>query len=84
MSIPRCPGITIIGALLLAGCAVTETPLPAGHPCEDPRPQVCTMNYEPVCGYTAEGTAETFSNSCSACSNPQVVVYQGDKCAAED
>jgi hypothetical protein len=25
--------------------------------CEEPRPQVCTMDYRPVCGTLAEGSA---------------------------
>jgi hypothetical protein len=42
----------ILGILMLGACATSEVAkplLPAGATvCEDPRPQVCTMDYRPV------------------------------------
>ena len=41
--------------------------------CTDPRPEICTQNYAPVCGVHADGSRSTYSNGCTACSNPEVV-----------
>ena len=83
MYVSRPAVLALACAALLVGCTVKETPLPSGQPCEDPRPEICTMNYEPVCGFTAEGNSETHSNACSACSDPKVIGYQEGSCAAE-
>jgi len=40
-------------------------------------PEVCATIYEPVCGYPLE---ETFSNSCFACQNPEIVYWINGKC----
>lgn len=40
--------------------------------CEEPRPQVCTMQYDPVCGLTGNNQYKTYSNACSACSDVSV------------
>lgn len=47
--------------------------------CEDPRPEVCTMDYRPVCGY-AESGHKTYSNACTACSDIAVVGYTDGEC----
>lgn len=41
--------------------------------CTEPRPEICTMNYAPVCGVHEDGSRSTYSNACSACSNAEVV-----------
>ena len=41
------------------------------HRCPSPRPEVCTMDYNPVCAAIGDET-QTFSNGCSACSNKKV------------
>jgi hypothetical protein len=52
--------------------------------CTDPRPQVCTMQYDPVCGRIGEGDAsewKTYASDCSACGDPQVSAYRpGGEC----
>jgi hypothetical protein len=51
--------------------------------CTDPRPQVCTMEYAPVCATRDTGVRcitapcpsseqKTFSTACTACSDPKV------------
>ncbi len=48
--------------------------------CTDPRPQVCTMDYRPVCGERTDGSRKTYSNGCTACSDQQVIGYVEGEC----
>jgi hypothetical protein len=48
--------------------------------CEDPRPEMCTMDFQPVCGIDQNGAKSTFSNGCGACSNADVVQYLPGDC----
>jgi alkaline phosphatase D len=48
--------------------------------CTDPRPQICTMDYRPVCGMKSDGSQATYSNGCGACSDPEVVEYIEGEC----
>jgi len=55
--------------------------------CKEPRPEVCTMDYTPVCGLQRDNGVEqwkTYSNACSACSDSTVIAYVKDACAASD
>lgn len=49
--------------------------------CEDPRPQICTMIYDPVCGITKDGTRKTHASGCSACSHAEIISYEKGECA---
>ncbi len=48
--------------------------------CTDPRPQVCTMDYRPVCGEQSNGSFKTYSNGCTACSDQAVIGYVEGEC----
>ncbi len=77
----------VVVLLLLAGCAATaEVKSNCGEEaltvCPEPRPQMCTMDYRPVCAELKDGSRKTFSNGCTACSNPAVVGYRDGECAA--
>lgn len=48
--------------------------------CGEKRPEICTMEYVPVCSELADGSLKTFSNGCSACSDQNVVRYQDNAC----
>jgi len=48
--------------------------------CTDPRPQVCTMDYRPVCGERKDGSRKTYSNGCTACSDHEVIGYIEGEC----
>ena len=61
--------------------------------CTEPRPQVCTAQYVPVCATRDTGVRcvttpcpsteqKTMGNSCSACSDPKVVSYVKGECPA--
>lgn len=75
-------------ALLTTGC---KSPAPIDElttTCTDPRPQVCTFQYNPVCALEP-GTAKnnwqwkTHGNGCSACSQPAVLGYKQGECGEE-
>ena len=48
--------------------------------CVNPRPEVCTMEYDPVCAVLADGGNATRSNACSACADAAVVSYRPGAC----
>jgi len=84
-------GFTVVAMwlALAAGCATAppaaerggETYADALTPCEAPRPEVCTMHYDPVCGTQQGGGRKTYSNACFACSNSDVMGYSEGACA---
>ena len=60
-------------------CAVAATALLAacaGQPevssCPEPRPQVCTMEYNPTCAVLLDGNRKEYSSPCNACADDQV------------
>ena len=91
--------------LLLAACAqapVASTPPSTDPPkqenksvaCTDPRPQVCTQIYAPVCATRDTGVRcikapcpseeqVTKSSSCNACSDPKVISYVQGECPSK-
>lgn len=82
---------------LLNGCqSPAQAPEPAPEQlvetqCQDPRPEVCTFQYQPVCALVDTGTRcvttpcpasewKTMSNACTACSNLDVMAYREGAC----
>lgn len=64
-----CPGECINGACIKLVGIETEEPIPVeAHICteEEKEAEICTMGYEPVCGYS-NGKWETYGNACGAC-----------------
>lgn len=64
--------------------------------CQDPRPEMCMQLYDPACGYWHEGPVckpgvpcpaiaiiknKTYSNSCTACSDPKVKGFKKGACS---
>jgi len=49
--------------------------------CLDPRPELCTLEFRPVCAVMVDGHREEFSNGCSACSNPDVSGWTAGTCS---
>lgn len=41
--------------------------------CQNPRPQICTLDYRPVCGQSANGETNTYANACMACGDASVI-----------
>lgn len=48
--------------------------------CVSPKPEVCTKEYKPVCGFEADGNYKTFSNACMACSVAEINAYDDGAC----
>lgn len=48
--------------------------------CPQERPQMCTMDYMPACGYKSATEFKTYSNACGACADTQVVAVQAGEC----
>ena len=71
-------------AATLPGCQATPNPGEVGATdviaCPQERPEVCTQQYDPVCGVTAPGEHQTYSNACSACADDRVGGYLPGPC----
>lgn len=89
----------ILAALLVLGpgCGVAVEPPREFQNltrCEEPRPEACTYDYEPVCGLirTVRVCPEapchdrlewrTFSNACTACADERVESWKPGACPA--
>jgi hypothetical protein len=48
--------------------------------CTEPRPQICTMDYQPVCAKLEDGTFKTYSNGCTACADTVVIGHREGVC----
>lgn len=48
--------------------------------CMDPRPEVCTMEYDPVCATLADRSNATYPNACGACADAAVVSHRSGAC----
>ena len=69
---------------LQSGCATTTAePEPEATTlnfCPEPRPEMCTQDYRPVCAQLSDGTWQEYSNGCNACSDENAVSYKEGKC----
>jgi hypothetical protein len=73
----------VIAVLLLSACTLNKVSqeLQAGSaPCNESRPEMCTMDYNPVCGSLPDGLFKTYSNACTACTDPNVNSYYPGEC----
>ena len=72
--------------LTLLGACAANTDEPGGQgaqqleACREPRAQVCTMQYDPVCAVLPGGERKEYSNACTACSDERVETYQPGPC----
>ena len=88
--------IFLCGLVLLVSCAthrVDQIPLDAVQ-CTEPRPEICTMDYTPVCATRDNGTrcattpcesteTATYANACSACADPAVMYHLPAACESQ-
>ena len=59
-------------ATSLLGCKQENVLPDSALVCEEPRPEMCTMDYRPACGTQSSDQKKTYSNACTACSDPNV------------
>ena len=74
---------TLVLVLLLGGCSASgpaRLGTTAEQACMEPRPQVCTMDYRPVCASLATGERKTYANACGACADSAVVSWHEGEC----
>ncbi len=48
--------------------------------CSEKRPEMCAMQFDPVCAVKIDGSLKTYSNGCVACSDKQVKKYRKGSC----
>jgi hypothetical protein len=48
--------------------------------CEEPRPKICTREYNPVCATLRDGSTVTGATGCTSCSDPDVMGYKKGAC----
>ena len=70
---------------LVSACAVYSEKSPRSSVseqavCEDPRPQICTSEYNPVCASYKDGSKKTASTGCTACSDYEVAGHMKGAC----
>ncbi|QFU74534.1 hypothetical protein EY643_02065 [Halioglobus maricola] len=65
--------------LVLAGCQTQPIPSLVTQ-CSGERPQVCTMEYNPVCADLVGGGKKTYASGCNACADDAVSGYLGGEC----
>ena len=68
--------------MVLAACRAMQ-PTSPDIQCHDPRPQVCTMEYDPVCATLHKGGSKQYSSGCNACADDAVASYLPDPCPSE-
>jgi hypothetical protein len=69
---------------LVGGCGNGTYQPPMGaelhNTCPNERPEVCTMEYAPVCAFLEKDQRKEYSNYCNACSDVQVKSYIAGPC----
>lgn len=75
---------TIPLVVVLSSCGINQQPTPSMvTQCEVPRPQVCTMEYAPVCANLVAGGTKEHSSGCNACANDAVSGYLPGPCPVD-
>jgi len=76
-------------SLLTASCATSDKTMEEKHKepgamdliiCTEPRPQICTREYDPVCATLQDGNVKTYATGCTSCSDDAVKGYRPGEC----
>ena len=71
--------------LTLSACATQSQDIvmasKTGQACTEPRPEVCTRDYRPVCANLKDGTEKTYSNGCTACTDANADSWIEGECS---
>ena len=72
----------VLGGLLLSACQSASERPTNFTACTEPRPQICTRIYRPVCAeLEPDGMLKTYPSDCSACSEADVQGYTPGECS---
>ena len=77
----------VAAVLVLNACsqnAATDPAAAAGTECADPRPQVCTMEYNPTCATLVAGGIKEYASGCNACADDAVASYVPGACPVSE
>lgn len=76
--------LLVLTSALVSACADQHRSQPIAaeflQQCPEQRPQMCTLEYAPVCAFLEKKQRQQFSNGCSACSDPAVVGFTAGSC----
>ena len=75
-----CPCLTLTGCSTIPDTEKVKSTESKITVCTEPRPQICTLQYQPVCATKKDGTEKTYATGCTACSDKQVVNYREGIC----
>lgn len=70
----------VIGATVFTAGCQTDPVREGEILCKEPRPEICTREYVPVCAVLADSTTKTYANGCEACADKQVVSHLPGAC----
>ena len=84
-------GAMVLVVVALSGCA---SPEPVYTRCSNPRPEICTREFRPVCAARDKGIRcvttpcdtwqyKTYGNACTACADNTVSHFRVGACEAE-
>ncbi len=77
----------ILASVLVGGCADSQLHEAESNEsssnvvrCTEPRPRLCTLQYDPVCAELKDGTWQSYASACAACSDADVISYRAGAC----
>lgn len=71
----------IMAVSLLCSCDTEIPTQDVDNSCMDPRPEVCTKEFVPVCGLKSDKSLKSYPNKCTACADKMVIGYNKGECS---